>query len=204
MIDKETPVNGASAEDAANPANNFVIDPNPKEEWLNRDRAMADKVADRFEFETRKEFRGQHEFTVESSRIVQVLRELKEDDEFLFTKLTDVTAVDYLKLEGYDERFAVLYELFSYQYKTRLRLRVWVDEDKPKTPSASSVFGCADWGEREVYDMFGIEFTGHPNLQRILLPVDFGSYPLRKDYPLRGRGERDDFPRLRRGAKEDL
>jgi NADH-quinone oxidoreductase subunit C len=203
MSDSEAPAKDAPNHESEG-GTDFVIDPNPKEEWLNRDSAMADKVAERFEFEIRGEFRGQHEFTVEASRIVQVLRELKENDEFLFVKLTDITAVDYLKLDAYEERFAVLYELFSYEYKTRLRLRVWVEEEHPQVPTASAIFAAANWGEREVFDMFGIEFTGHPNLKRILMPEDFGSYPLRKDYPLRGRGEREDFPRIRRGAMEDI
>lgn len=185
-------------------SSDFDIDPNPKQEWQTREKVMAEKVGERFELDAPAVFRGQYEFTVEASRIVQILRELKDDEEFAFNRLTDLTAVDYLKLEGYEERFAVLYLIYSYENKTHLRLRVWVDEDDPKIPTVSGVFGAANWGEREVYDMFGLEFIGHPNLERILLPANFGSFPLRKDYPLRGRGERDDFPRLRRGEKEDL
>lgn len=170
-----------------------------------RARAIADKLFADFELTERAEFRGQFELTVPLARLLSVASKLKEDADLKFVQLTDVTAVDYLKLDGnWPERFAILYTLFSFENNCLLRLRVWVSEEDPLVPTLSELYPAADWGEREVYDMFGIEFGGHPNLQRILMPLDFGSYPLRKDYPLRGRGERDDFPRLRRGGKDDL
>lgn len=168
------------------------------------DAEVADAAAEAFELGARTDFRGQPDFVVERGRIVEVLTALRDDERFQFKQLIDLTAVDYLKKDDADERFAVVYLLYSRLHNSRLRLRVLVDEDEPRLPSVSGVFGSADWGEREVYDMFGIEFEGHPNLERILMPTNFGGFPLRKDYPLRGRGERDDFPRLRRGGKEDL
>lgn len=170
-----------------------------------REKAVAEELAKAFELKEFLWFRNQAEFTVEASRLVALATDLKTDERFQFIQLTDVSAVDYLKLEGdYPERFALIYGLFSFFLKTRIRLKVWIDEDSPSAPTLCGVYGSANWGEREVFDMFGIEFDGHPNLSRILMPTDFGSHPLRKDYPLRGRGERDDFPRMRRGGKHDL
>jgi len=78
-------------------------------------------------------------------------------------------------------------------------VKVGADDPDPLLPSAVPLWPGADWMEREVFDMFGIRFHGHPDLRRILMPDEFTAYPLRKDYPLRGRGERHNFPRLTRG-----
>ena len=80
----------------------------------------------------------------------------------------------------------------------RLVLKVGVDDPDPTIPSAVPLWRGADWMEREVFDMYGIKFEGHPDLRRILMPEEFAAFPLRKDYPLRGRGERHNFPRLTR------
>ena len=80
-----------------------------------------------------------------------------------------------------------------------LVVKAGVDDPDPALPSAVPLWPGADWMEREVFDMFGIRFNGHPDLRRILMPEEFTAYPLRKDYPLRGRGERHNFPRLTRG-----
>ena len=80
-----------------------------------------------------------------------------------------------------------------------LIVKAGVDDPDPALPSAVPLWPGADWMEREVFDMFGIRFIGHPDLRRILMPEEFTAYPLRKDYPLRGRGERHNFPRLSRG-----
>lgn len=117
---------------------------------------------------------------------------LRDDPELSFDYLVDVTAVDRLKL---DEaiRFAVVYQLYSYRHNRRFSVSVPVPEADPRIASVVSVWPGANWLEREVYDMYGIEFEGHPDLRRILMPDDFGSFPLRKDYPLHGKGERDNF-----------
>jgi NADH-quinone oxidoreductase subunit C len=136
---------------------------------------------------------------VELAKAKETLRSLR--DEQGFDMLTDVTAVDYLKLDGHPERFAVVWNLLSTKANKRQLVKAYLDEEDPRAPTVSDLWPAADWGEREVFDMFGIRFDGHPGLRRILMPEDFASYPLLKDYPLRGRGERDNFPVLRRGQE---
>jgi len=103
-----------------------------------------------------------------------------------FALLTDLTAAHY---PGEDAPLQVLYHLYSFDHNRRLRLKVRVREDQ-KVPTVTGIWSSANWMEREVFDLFGIAFEGHPDLRRILLPDDWGSHPLRKDYPLEGRGER--------------
>jgi len=182
----------------------FVIDPTPLQRIAIKEKALADELAEVFGLERGDDFRGQPDLQVPVGKLSEVLKRLRDDPSFSFETLTDLTAVDYLKQDGHPERFAVVYILSSAKHNARLRLRVYIDEEDPALPTASRLWGAADWAEREVFDMFGIVFHGHSNLERILMPLDFGSHPLRKDYPLRGRGERDDFPRLRRGDKEDV
>ena len=127
-----------------------------------------------------------------------LLEYLKTDAELAYTYLVDVTAVDNSRLESelvkYDyARFMVVYHLYSYGGHCRLRVKVPVHERDLRVRSVTSLWRCANWLERETYDMFGIAFEGHPALRRILMPDDFEGYPLRKDYPLRGRGERERF-----------
>lgn len=127
-----------------------------------------------------------------------LLEYLKTDAELAYTYLVDVTAVDNSQLESelvkYDyARFMVVYHLYSYGGHCRLRVKVPVHERDLRVRSVTSLWRCANWLERETYDMFGIAFEGHPALRRILMPDDFEGYPLRKDYPLRGRGERERF-----------
>lgn len=127
-----------------------------------------------------------------------LLEYLKTDTELAYTYLVDVTAVDNSQMESelvkYDyARFMVVYHLYSYGGHCRLRVKVPVHERDLRVRSVTSLWRCANWLERETYDMFGIAFEGHPALRRILMPDDFEGYPLRKDYPLRGRGERERF-----------
>lgn len=117
---------------------------------------------------------------------------LRDDPELAFDYLVDVTAVDRLRLDE-EVRFAVVYQLYTYRHNRRFSVSVPVPEADPRIVSVVSVWPGANWLEREVYDMYGIVFEGHPDLRRILMPDDFGSYPLRKDYPLHGKGERDNF-----------
>ena len=113
-----------------------------------------------------------------------VLKLCKEDESLDFSMLTDVTAVDWL---GTDPRFEVIYHLYSIEHKHRLRIKVGVPEDDAVVASACDLWLAANWGEREVYDLYGIRFEGHPDLRRILMYDEFIGYPLRKDYPRNGR-----------------
>jgi NADH-quinone oxidoreductase subunit C len=138
------------------------------------------------------EHAGQRYAHVRRDRIVDLLRMLR--DEGGFDALTDLTAVDYLD-RGLPERFCVVYNLASLGTGARTRVKAFVPEGDPAIDSVSSLWKSAPWAEREVYDLFGIRFWNHPDLKRILLPEDYEGHPLRKDYPLRGRGERQNFPR---------
>ena len=122
--------------------------------------------------------------------ILKVLTELKDDG---FNFLADLTAIDNLTLGGFD-RFAVSYHLLSHKTAERATVKAYISEEKPSLPSVESLWKTADWQEREVFDLYGIKFEGHPNLIRIMNPDDYDGYPLRKDYPRLGRKERGDFP----------
>jgi len=135
---------------------------------------------------------GQAWVDVKRERIVDVLKTLR--DECGFDLLTDLTAVDYLN-QGMPERFAVVYNLYSVKENIRTRVKAWVPESDPTIDSVSALWRSAPWAEREVWDLMGIKFKGHPDLKRIQLPENYEGHPLRKDYPLTGRGERMNFPR---------
>ncbi len=115
--------------------------------------------------------------------LVRVCRFLRDDPDLAFDFLSDVTGVDRLKLPQALPRFEVVYHLYSLQYRRRLRLKVRVDEGQA-VPTVTGVWETATWHEREVYDMFGVPFEGHPDLRRILMPDDWEGHPLRKDYPV--------------------
>ncbi|MBI5369481.1 MAG: NADH-quinone oxidoreductase subunit C [Planctomycetes bacterium] len=132
--------------------------------------------------------------SVKRGRIVELMRYLRDDPDMAYDCLTDVTAVDYLN-RGLWERFAVVYNLYSFSRNERFRVKAFVPEDDPAIESVAALWPAASWAEREAFDMYGIRFTGHPDLRRILMPDDYPGHPLRKDYPLKGRGERARFPR---------
>ena len=112
--------------------------------------------------------------------LFEVARELKENPATQFDMMLDLCGADF---PDRAERFEALYHLYSMQRKTRLRLKVPLREDDLVLPSMMSLWKALDWFEREAYDMFGIEFDGHPELTRILMPDDWDGHPLRKDYP---------------------
>ena len=142
--------------------------------------------------------RGELTITVRKEGIYDLMTFLKNDSELAYNFLADVTAVDYSLMEDvlmkHDyARFTVVYHLLATEKKERLRVKVPVHEKELSIPSMTSIWKVANWLERETYDMFGITFEEHPDLRRILMPDDYEGHPLRKDYPLRGRGERETF-----------
>jgi len=103
-----------------------------------------------------------------------------------------------LNYRGAADRFGLVYLLANTETNERLTVRVFLNEPELTVPSIVPLWAGADWFEREVWDMFGIRFEGHPDLRRILMPDEFTAFPLRKDYPLQGRGERHHFHRITR------
>ncbi len=149
------------------------------------------------EIET-SEFRGQTRVVVPAERLGEVFDTLHGT--LGFDMLIDVTCVDYLNYrEPKPGRFGLVYLFLNTNTGERLTVRAFLDEPDLSVASATRVWEGANWLEREVFDLFGIRFEGHPDLRRIVLPSEFVSHPLRKDYPLQGRGERHNFPVVTRG-----
>jgi NADH-quinone oxidoreductase subunit C len=119
--------------------------------------------------------------------LVKVAEFLKSDSRLQFNVLIDITAVDYPER---NPRFDVVYQLLSLPFSRRIRLKVAVDGTQPVLDSLTALWGSANWLEREVWDMFGIRFEGHPDLKRILMYEEFEGHPLRKDYPVNKRQPR--------------
>jgi NADH-quinone oxidoreductase subunit C len=142
-------------------------------------------------------FRDNLRLIVPPARLRELLSVLKT--QCGFSLLAELGATDYLGYPGRTRpRFEVHYVLRNLETSERLVIKAGVADPDPTLPSAVPLWPGADWMEREVFDMFGIRFDGHPDLRRILMPEEFTAYPLRKDYPLRGRGERHNFPKLSR------
>ena len=159
------------------------------------------------------EFRGEATLIVEPQDLHDVLYFLRNDDDCNYDFLSDVTAVDY---QGYPVatmgRFAVVYILLSTRTGSRFQVKTHLDpsietsgiEEDPALylDSACDIWPGAEWPEREVFDMFGIRFRNHPDLRRILTWKDYPAHPLRKDYPLRGRGERENYSVVERPGEK--
>jgi len=142
-------------------------------------------------------WRGTTRVVVPAEKSYDVLAALKQQHGF--DMLVDITCVDYLNYPGARDRFGLVYLLAGTETGLRLTIRVFVNEPEPSVRSVVGLWEGANWLEREVWDMFGIRFQGHPDLRRILMPEEFTAFPLRKDYPLQGLGERHNFPVLTRG-----
>ena len=164
----------------------------------------VEKLQERFpdEIVRIEESAGQTAVVVRREKVVEILRFLHDDVELLFHHLADLTAVDWLGKKT--PRFEVVYNLYSIRYKQFLRVKAQVPEDDPCIDTVTSIWKAANWFEREVHDMFGIVFEGHPDLRRLLMPEDWEGYPLRKDYPLFLGPEQEwkGYEELRQKARE--
>ena len=158
------------------------------------DDVVAELVARFGQLET-SNFRGQTRVVLRSVDTPDALRLLQKRG---FDLLVDITCVDYLDYKGAKHRYGLVYLLANTATNQRLTVRAFLDDPDPCIPSVVPLWRAADWLEREVWDLFGIRFEGHPDLRRLVMPEEFSGHPLRKDYPLQGRGERHNFPVLTR------
>jgi len=138
------------------------------------------------------EFRGDLTVTVQREEIVRACEVLKTDPDLAFDMVIDILGVDMYRPE---ERFEVVYNLYSLRNREYVRLKVPVDEQDLTVPTVTGVWPGANWHERETYDMFGIVFTGHPDLRRLYMPEEFEYFPLRKDFPTMGIPDSLPLPR---------
>jgi NADH-quinone oxidoreductase subunit C len=149
---------------------------------------------------TTSEFRDNRRVVLAADKAPAVLYDLLKclKDECGFDYLCDVAGIDYLSYPDATDRYGVVYALTNTKTGERVFVKAHANDPDPTLPSVVSLWKGADWMEREVYDMFGVTFDGHPDLRRILMPAEFTAFPLRKDYPLRGLGERHNFPAITR------
>jgi NADH-quinone oxidoreductase subunit C len=145
---------------------------------------------------TTSEFRDNRRVVVPAAGVHDVLAFLKADCGF--DMLVELGAADYLHYPDAKDRYGVWYILLNTVTGRRLVVKTFVNDPGPALPTVFDLWKGADWMEREVYDMYGVVFEGHPDLRRILMPDEFTAFPLRRDYPMRGRGERHNFPYLTR------
>ena len=136
------------------------------------------------------EFRDNFRIHAPPAKLYAILEALKKDG---FDLLAELGGADYLHYPDAKNRYGVWYCLTNTATGERIVVKTFANDPEPMLPSVYWLWKGSDWMEREVYDMYGVVFDGHPDLRRILMPDEFTSFPLRKDYPLRGRGERHNF-----------
>ena len=152
---------------------------------MNSEELLNNKIKERFpelNFEITK-FRDELTLSLPKQNIVEVCKYLKTEPELEYLLCEDITAIDWARRK---DRFTVVYHIYSFKNNLRLRLKTSVDVSDCKIDSVTSVWEAANWHERETFDMYGIEFTAHPDLRRMYMPEDFEYFPLRKDFPLMG------------------
>ena len=128
---------------------------------------------------------NQLQISISTNQILDVVDYIKNDEACEFRQITDIAGVDFPDRQ---KRFDVIYHFLSFKHNSRLRIKIIIGEDE-SIPSITSIFPAANWFEREVFDMYGIQFKDHPDLRRILTDYGFEGYPLRKDFPLSGNVE---------------
>ena len=138
---------------------------------------------------------------VPADRVLDVMRFLRNDAACAFEQLCDLTCVDYLDFPKARDRYGVMYSLLSLSRNHRIWVKCFVNDPNPEVPSVTGIWAGAEWLEREVWDLFGVKFADHPDLRRIVTWEEFEAHPLRKDYPLRGRGERENYKVLTRESR---
>ena len=162
---------------------------------------IANKLSEKFgdEFISGNEFHGTVSISVKSKKILEILEYCANDTDLNLQFLTDLTAVDHLEMKA-PGRLAVVYCLRNRDNMDHTLIKAFLPPDVVEIDSVVDIWDSAEWLEREVWDLFGIKFNGNPNLKRILLPDDYKGHPLLKDYPLKGRGERDSFKVIQRDS----
>jgi NADH-quinone oxidoreductase subunit C len=140
---------------------------------------------------------GNETATVEAAALLEIAAFLRDDPQMAFNMPVDNTAVDFLQVRPDEARFEVIWHFYSVSHKHRLRLKVTVSQDMPSCPSLTPLWPGFNWHERETWDLYGIRFTGHPNLKRVLMYEEFKGHPLRKDYPVDGRQPLIEMRRIR-------
>ena len=156
------------------------------------------KLRDKFGADafTTSEFRDNRRVHIAPGKLLALLEFLKQG--LGFDMLAELSAADYSQYPDAKDRYGIWYVLLNTTTGERLIVKTFVNDPEPKVPSAYYLWRGSDWMEREVYDMYGVVFEGHPDLRRILMPEEFTAFPLRRDYPMRGRGERHNFPFITR------
>jgi NADH-quinone oxidoreductase subunit C len=148
--------------------------------------ADASLIRTKFSSAVEEIIEAANEITVVAKRegLVELMIWLRDEPSLRFNYLSDISGVDLGEFAS--PRFAVNYHLYSLDHNHRLRVKVFLEEDDARLPTMWNVWKSSNWLEREVYDMFGVTFDGHPDLRRILMPADYEGHPLRKDFPIKG------------------
>lgn len=148
--------------------------------------ADASLIRSRFTGAVEEIIEAASEITLVAKRegLAELMTWLRDEPSLRFNYLSDISGVDLGEFAS--PRFAVAYHLYSLDHNHRLRVKVFLEEDDARVPTMWKVWKSSNWLEREVYDMFGVTFDGHPDLRRILMPADYDGHPLRKDFPIKG------------------
>lgn len=183
----------------------MISDPDKAQPSQPQTHPTVDRLKEKFAGKGLKagNYRGQTTVIVPADFLHDVLRFLRDDEQSAYNFLSDVVGIDYLNYPDAVGRFGVAYNLVSIRHNRRIVAKVYLNPSVETTgtepdpalhlPTATDLWPGAEWMEREIFDMYGIRFDGHPDLRRILTWEAYPAHPLRKDYPLRGRGERDDY-----------